>query len=337
MPLFKCPHCNLLLTPDEANVGSCPGCAAALPGAPPPPVTNQPAVASCRPLWVGLAGLLLLGLALGGWFGYQHWAASQPDSGPAKDLAGDSREQPPPAPGPKAPAPKKSPKTSPAPEKKAPVAPPIEQLKNFPEPVAPVRPKEAPKPKGEVVEGDDLRLDRPDGEFVIDSVLERRELKLSGRVKTLRVGFVDGASTLDASKLEAQEVIFTGRIDGGSTVKLNVPGGKVEFRDRVDGRSTLIVLAPNGSVTFTEPTERGKPGSKIDGESQVRIAARAVEFRGMLNGTRTEVVVALSRGGTIKFRDVDGQVRLKYRTPDAGDPIVPGGTVRGNAKVERID
>ena len=88
-----------------------------------------------------------------------------------------------------------------------------------------------------------------------------------------RVWLVDGGSVLDASGLDAHDIVVAGRIDGGSTVKLNAPRGSVEFAAQVDGRSRLEVNAPDGTVTFSRPPARGTVGSKIDGESQVTITA----------------------------------------------------------------
>ncbi len=164
------------------------------------------------------------------------------------------------------------------------------------------------------------------------------KVNLSGKVKTLTVNQMSTGAQLDASKLLAQEVVFTDRIDGHSRVKLQAPGGTVEFRSRVEGNAQLEIKAPGGKVTFTEPSAKNKPGSRIDGGARVTITAKEAEFRGILNGNGTQVLVTLTDGGVLRFRELDGQVRLQYRKADRSgpEPVVEAGAVRGRAKVEKL-
>jgi hypothetical protein len=228
---------------------------------------------------------------------------------------------------------KESPKSSPK----------VEEPKKEPKPEPPKKEPPPPSvvkppPPPEILVGDVRLLDRPDGEYRI-AALRGTALKLSGRVKTLRIGIVDAGATLDASALEAQEVIVAGRIDGGSTVKLRAPRGRVEFKSKVDGESRLEVDAPEGTVAFTDPTQLRREGSKIDGDSHVTITAKTADFRGAINGTRTRVVVTLTKGGLLYFREISGSVRLQYRKADPRDPDprVLGGQVHGAAKLQKID
>jgi hypothetical protein len=208
------------------------------------------------------------------------------------------------------------------------------------EPIQPAAVQPPPPPAlPEILIGDDRRLDRPEGEYRVGSLNGANTLRLSGKVKTLKVALVGGRSTLDASALEAREIYVAGRIDGGSTVKLHAPKGRIEFRSKVDGGSRLEIDAPDGTVVFTEPAPADPEAPKIDGGSHVAITARVADFRGDIGGKRTRVVVTLTKGGVLSFRDVAGSVRLEYRkaNPRDPDPRVLGGMIHGVARVQKID
>jgi hypothetical protein len=180
---------------------------------------------------------------------------------------------------------------------------------------------------------------RGDNSYRIYALLGQTELTLRGKVKTLRVGAIDGKAVLDASGLEAEEVLFEGRIGGGSTVKVNAPGGRVQFKSKVEGGSRVEVHAPDGSVSFRLPTSAVKDGSKIDGDSQVNVTARDAYFRGMVNGPATQVQVTLTKGGWLRFEEVSGGARLHYRKADPEDPqpdLHPG-SVHSGGEFKRID
>jgi hypothetical protein len=198
---------------------------------------------------------------------------------------------------------------------------------------------DAPKPPPKIPPGSKaIEIDRPDGEYAILALTQKAALVLTGKVKTLLVGRVDEGSTLDASGLRARQIIFTDRIGGGSTVRLSAPGGEVRFPARVDGGSTLEVEAPGGTVTFSTPSTPDKPGSKIDGNSQVKITAKQVEFRGLITGEATRVVVRLTRGGVLVYREVAGKSVLQYRRDHRADPspTLRPGRVHAAAKVEYL-
>jgi hypothetical protein len=187
---------------------------------------------------------------------------------------------------------------------------------------------------------DDRMVDKPDGEYAVGELNGGTKIKLKGKCKTLTVGLVDGGSTLDASELEAREIVFTDRIDGKSTIKLNAPKGNVEFRKKVDGESILEVNAPGGSVTFTDPGGFLNEGSKIDGKSRIRITAKEVDFRAKIDGgPDTYVVVTLNTGGAMKFKEVNGKARLHFRKADAKDPepSVDAGKIDGGADFRKVD
>jgi hypothetical protein len=183
-------------------------------------------------------------------------------------------------------------------------------------------------------------VDMPDGEYAVGSLNGATTIKLKGKCKTLTVGLVDGASTLDASGLTAKEIIFTDKIDGRSTVKLNAPNGSVDFRKKVDGQSTLEVVAAGGTVTFSHPGGFLKEGSKIDGKSKVRITAKVVDFKAKIDGgPETHVLVTLTAGGTLRFKEINGKCRLHYRKADAKDPdpSIEAGTIDGQAELKNVE
>ncbi len=201
------------------------------------------------------------------------------------------------------------------------------------------RPDPAPLPV-EVLAGNERKLDRPDGDYEIEVLKGDAVIKLTGKIKTLKVPLVEGAATLDASALEAKEIIFTGKINNQATVKLNAPEGSVRFNGAVEGAAVLEVNAPGGSVLFAEPSARdlGREGSKIDGSARVTITAKDVNFRGDLVGG-ARVVVTLTYGGTLRFREIAGGAVLRYKKADGKDPepTVRAGLIFGGGKVEKIE
>jgi hypothetical protein len=206
--------------------------------------------------------------------------------------------------------PKKEPEPRPVPPpkeepKKEPSLRPVPEPKKEPEP--------AKQPRAEVLVGRERYLDRPDGEYTVEPLPDRKKIRITGKVRTLKVNLIREESGLDASELEAQEIVVLDRIAVRSRVRLCAPNGKVEMRGpleedsqleivapnssiemrgKVDVRSTLKVNAPGGRVTFSQPTGGGKDGSKIEQDSKVFITAKEVEFRGKVSVRATVEVTA---------------------------------------------
>jgi hypothetical protein len=179
-----------------------------------------------------------------------------------------------------------------------------------------------------------VRVDRPTGEYNTGRLAAGQRLRLVGTARRLTVeGLADGA-LLDATGLMVQEVFFLGRIADGSTARVRTDGG-VLFKAAIDGRSQVSVEA--WFVGFVTPTTKTSPGSKIDGGSEVTIAARAVFFGGWIGGDGTRVDVTLGPPGGLRFATLDGTARLVYRTRGADDPPpnVSRGEVRGKAVFTR--
>jgi hypothetical protein len=215
----------------------------------------------------------------------------------------------------------------------APLTPTLPTLTSGPEaaPAPRVVPEAAPTPRPAATL---VRVDRPTGEYTVGRLIDGQRLRLVGTVRRLTVeGLADGAF-LDATGLKVQEVFFLGRIADGSTAWVRTDGG-VLFKAGIDGRSRVSVEA--WFVGFVTPTTRTNPGSRIDGGSEVTIAARGVFFGGAIGGDGTRVDVTLGPPGGLRFAALDGTARLVYRTRGAADPppSVSPGQVRGKAVFAR--
>jgi hypothetical protein len=143
------------------------------------------------------------------------------------------------------------------------------------------------------------------GNYEIKEINGGQKVKLTGKVDTLRIGLVDGASTLDASGLEA---------------------GEVEFYDKIDGRSTVNVKALKGSITFQK---------KVDGRSKVTARGKDVEFKEKIDGG-PETIVKVDATGNLSFMELNGGARLYYKK-NKGLNISAGKLDNPNSKFEGRD
>ncbi|MBE3097031.1 MAG: hypothetical protein IMZ44_07855 [Planctomycetes bacterium] len=356
MPAVLCPKCRFPLSHDESRCGTCPLCGAALEGvvaaqsAPaesPPPVdervTGVPRSRSVAPFaW---AAVVLAGLALGGGGLYYLLSAGIPfllggSEPPAAKVIAEPKKDDGAAAAPIAtvePAPQKVPEPPQPPEAPRPEP----AAREPPAPPGPVEarreaPPEAPR---ETVRGNVRTIENPGGEYALEALNAGAQVRLRGKVKTLRIGPVKGESTLDASGLEVRQVILAGEINGGSTVKLEAQDGSVEFRGAVNGRSKVDVDAPGGKVTFLKAPGAGQAGAEIGGDSKITIRAKDVDFQCPIDGSETRVTVVLTRGGSLRFSEIGGRSRLLYRRAEHKDsePLVVRGTIRGQAEVKKAE
>src|SRR5262245_46950491 len=67
-------------------------------------------------------------------------------------------------------------------------------------------------------------LDAPEGTRKYASFNGGGTYQFSGRIKRFEIGSIDGAVTIDASKLDAGEVVLTDNVNGRSNVLLNASG-----------------------------------------------------------------------------------------------------------------
>jgi adhesin HecA-like repeat protein len=174
-------------------------------------------------------------------------------------------------------------------------------------PTTPPVPAPSPTAKGPtrpLVQPDKAgHLEGPDAECRLGPLKDTRTT-LTGRIGLLVVDAIDNA-TLDATGLDAREVLVHGNIDHGSIVVLRAPGGCIG----VEG--------------------------KVDGDSKVSLTARQVDLRGSVRGARTTVTVRLTGGGTLRFKELAGEAQLAYwKNADGGpSPTVEGGIIREGAQL----
>lgn len=295
MPMTNCPSCGLPRADELLATTPCPLCGAdglpvaddVLPPTPapepavPPPV---PAVAASSRFGLGLVFGLAVGFAAGAGavLGWQSRPSPAPDVDTVAAALPADEPPLPPAPAPKTPAP------PPAAPPAAPTA------KEKPNPFRPTGP--AP-----------LVLDNPDGE-TRPVVRPGGHLVLSGKVKRLVVPGLKAGAVLDASQLDADEVVVAGPVDGGSRLVARAPGGAVSVRGPVEG------------------------GSVVD------VSGRTVGFEQPIGGVNTRVTVTLSSGGVLSFAAVGGSARLEYRRANPADPPVrpAGGRVTPPAVVVEV-
>jgi hypothetical protein len=328
-----CPKCRFPLSRQESRSGKCPFCGTALElpdaagfrsAALPPPVDERaarlPVSQFIRPFVRG--AFILFVLAAGG--GGIYYLVS---NGVTRFLGGtDAPAQAAfekPAPPGEAPVVAQRPSKG-APPSAQPAPPPAAEAKGD---VPPVLPREI------VVTGTVRKIDGPQGEYSLEPLNGGTQVRLRGKVKRLRIGSLNGDAVLEAETLEAQEVIFTGAINGNARARVNAPNGSVEFRAPVAGQPKVYVDAPNGKVTFAKPAG-GKAGADIDGEAKITIKAKEVDFQCPINGAGTYVQVVFSAGGKMRFTEMGGRSQLLYRRADARDPdpVIGWGIVRDNAR-----
>jgi hypothetical protein len=179
--------------------------------------------------------------------------------------------------------------------------------------------------------GNETQLDDPAGEFVVDSLLNGKTLKLTGKVKRLKIGQVNGRAMLDAAQLEAQEIIVLQGIFNDSTVKLNAPNGSVEFRGQLNGRVKVFVTAPNGTVTFKANA------AQITSEAKVTVTAGSIECNDLIHGWNTQLTATLTNGGQLLLKEIANGSKVQYKKANPKDPelkIEPG-IIRDQAELKK--
>jgi len=204
-----------------------------------------------------------------------------------------------------------------------------------PERPSPVLPNEpvaeefhAPAPPA----GEPVRLNDPAGQHEVAAVDGQQRITLEGRIRTLRIGSINGETAVDASGLDAREVVVANGVNGQATIKLRAPDGAVEIQGGgLNGATTLHIDAPGGRVVFA-------PGAQINGEAKVAITAREVVFGGTIAGA-SRIDVALTGAGKIKCGDLIGAARLYYRKADksAADPAVEHGNIHPGAELKMVE
>lgn len=184
-----------------------------------------------------------------------------------------------------------------------------------------------------------IPLNQPDAAYTIPRRVERGEhMILRGKVRMLRVNGLGPGAVLDASALEVGSIYVSGKIEGGSILRLNCPEGVVEVPATVQGRSRLEIDAPGSSVRFLHPSGPDQPGSRIGGGSTVIITGRTVDLRGDVAGAETSVRVTLTRNGSLKVAAVRDAAVVEYssETPQASEPAATAAVVELNAIFRKL-
>jgi len=184
-----------------------------------------------------------------------------------------------------------------------------------------------------------IPLNQPDAAYTIPRLVERGEhMILRGKVRMLRVNGLGPGAVLDASALEAGSIYVSGKIEGGSILRLNCPEGVVEVPATVQGRSRLEIDAPGSSVRFLHLSGPDEPGSRIDGGSTVIITGRTVDLRGDVAGAETSVRVTLTRNGSLKVAAVRDAAVVEYscQAPQASESAATAAVVEPNAIFRKL-
>ena len=149
-------------------------------------------------------------------------------------------------------------------------------------------------------------INRPDGVLLVSDMNRDDRLTLTGRVRVLKIGTVGGNATLDASGLEAAEIVVTGDVNGHARVMLNAPGGRVTIGGLIEGSARLTVTAPGGAVAVV-----ARSGG-FEGDSRIAVVARDVDVIGRMSG-RAKLLLTLTGGGTTRIGVPEEQATVIYK------------------------
>src|SRR5205814_2352327 len=105
------------------------------------------------------------------------------------------------------------------------------------------------KPAGkEVVRGNTIVFDSPDDDVNVEGTSDDNKLVLTGRVRALVLGRVNGIAVVDGSKLQARRAVVRDTIEASARVTLKA--ALVEFDKPIHGDADVVVEAPGGKVIF---------------------------------------------------------------------------------------
>jgi hypothetical protein len=136
-----------------------------------------------------------------------------------------------------------------------------------------------------------IKLNDPDGEFVLKPVNAGKEVILLGVIKTLRLSGAGDRARIDATRLDAQEIIFTGNLNGGAKVLI--------------GKARTLKIAGVNS------------GSLVDASAN---EAEHVVIAGDLNNSK----VLLGKARTLKIAGVNSDSLLDGSQIDADEVAIAG-------------
>ncbi len=330
---IACPGCRMPISARAVAFGECPCCGhsfrepptAVVPPsvADTPPVTppvTPPAPSTKRRVWplavATTAGVLILG-GVG-------VVALLPPAVPAPTEQARQPSLPPVLP----PPPSTKPAPTPPTAREALPPPRVADPEPPPEPVKPV-----PIPKPEPVKvitidpaAGDRKLDAPDGIAEILPLDGDTRLTLTGRVKVLRVGAVNGNTLLDTTGLVADEVVFVGDLNGSPTITVKA-GVRVRVEKVVEGAVNLTADAGGGEIVFAEKGE-------VRGGAVLALTAKRVDAQALIGGG-AKVGVTLTSGGSLRTRLMGEGATVEYKAAcgNADKLTIETGELRGGAKV----
>lgn len=317
MTTLPCPKCRLRMPDDALDRGQCPACGFPLDG----PLVLDATTGSRRGVWWAAGATALIA----GGAGYAAYAgAFDPTPVPHPPEAASAAPEP------------VRPATSVAPPPKPPEPAPPPLVPSTPNDLKPdpAGPKPtAPRPIGVVMKVDPRiaptrHFDHPDDTAALPDLNTADRVTLTGRVRALRIGSVNGKGSIDASGLTAEEVVITGDLNGDAVVSLHAPNGKVTVGGYVGGAARLTVVAPGGELLVLANSGR------VTGSSVVAVAAQRVDVAGRVSGG-ARLHATLTAGGALKLSFVEEGATVTYKKAAAADPppAVEKGTVSGGAKV----
>jgi hypothetical protein len=237
---------------------------------------------------------------------------------------------------------------------------PKKEIKVEPKIEVKVEPNQDKKPAAAkvIVLGNDIKLNDPDGAYALKQINGGDRVVVQGKIKTLTIADINDKSILDATLLEAGEIIFTGNLNSGASVVLGkahtlkvrdindhstldasaLDAREIVLAGAVNSGSILKLHAPKGNVEILGEINdlaqieivapggkvlfKGRGDSVINGDARLAITAKDVELRGAVNGTKTQLDITLTKAGALHFNRLNGSVRLHYRKAEASDPEV---------------
>jgi len=165
-----------------------------------------------------------------------------------------------------------------------------------------------------------VKLNRPEADYLVRALNNRATLTLVGKVGTLRVEAINN-SLLDASRLEAKNIVFYQGIHGRSQVKLYSPQGKVSLAT-IHDLAQVEIDAPGGRTEIRE----------IYGEPKLQIRTRELHLNGYIND-EASIYARLTKDGSLKFVKLTGESKLLWKKDhfEDPDPLITRGEVRDRA------
>jgi hypothetical protein len=331
MTSLTCPKCRHGLTDEAIDAEQCPLCGFPLLG----PVVLASPGSRVSGMWLVLLAATLL-LAVGGAIFVLSDRTSrfrEPNQDEPQALAQRATELPPEPVTHVAPAPHEPKRPEAIGTPSPPNAPGIDDKGQPPVPVPFEPPRRVgPRPVGVVMKVDPKiapkrQFDHPDDTAALPDLNTGDHVVLTGRLRVLRLGAINGRGILDASGLVAEEVIITGDLSGEAQVQLSAPHGTVTVGGYVTGSSKLTIAAPGGTVTVAG-------SGRMSGGPIVTVTAKRLEVKCPMSGA-ARVQLTLTTGGSLKLGLMEEGATVLYRKglPNDPQPKVEKGEIRGGAKV----